>query len=472
MRGQHHTANNEDVNQLTGSTMSMNEYWKNSSPSAKAGALLLALGFLAIALSRVLLGNIKVDWDEELYFLIARGWSHGQLPYRDIFDHKPPAVYLIYLLGTGFGKSFPLLRAIIDVALLLGAYFFVKALQPQGTPLWRATLTIGLFALFSYREGGGTNTELLYVPALLLATAMLVSEKPIAAGVFAASALAIKYTCALDLLGIFIFYCSAYSKTPKFKSTLAKWVIASTIATLFVYGSFYLYFQQQGIDLFNEIITRNLQHGSGERATLVTKNGLFYFLQIIVPLIAVTAAFSSKAALTNFKVLGALLIWLALSIMQGLLTGKYYYHYFIPAFIPAIAIVLSLRPKVQFNALAIALILGGSFLIYTDTVKTRHAHQRQASMIQPYCAAINNGAYIMDTFLAGYRICGAQKFDKYAFPAFYLSPHFARISESGGMTAFKEKLETGQFTGVLIREGNAFVEIHHAKDIPDNLDVK
>ena len=46
------------------------------------------------------------DRDEGAYATIAQGLTHGLLPYRDLFDHKPPGIYGWYALSFGaFGDN-------------------------------------------------------------------------------------------------------------------------------------------------------------------------------------------------------------------------------------------------------------------------------------------------------------------------------------------------------------------------------
>ncbi len=52
-----------------------------------AAAILMRLPVLALPLER----------DEGAYAYIAALWLHGGLPYRDVFDHKPPLLYLLYM---------------------------------------------------------------------------------------------------------------------------------------------------------------------------------------------------------------------------------------------------------------------------------------------------------------------------------------------------------------------------------------
>src|SRR5438874_1887480 len=47
---------------------------------------------------------IPYDYDEAVYTVVARGIAGGHWPYRDLFDHKPPLIYIWYLPG-GFTHS-------------------------------------------------------------------------------------------------------------------------------------------------------------------------------------------------------------------------------------------------------------------------------------------------------------------------------------------------------------------------------
>ncbi|MDD5259304.1 MAG: glycosyltransferase family 39 protein [bacterium] len=53
-----------------------------------AFSILIRLPYLSVPLER----------DEGGYAYIAWGIEHGEIPYRDSFDHKPPLIYFIYLL--------------------------------------------------------------------------------------------------------------------------------------------------------------------------------------------------------------------------------------------------------------------------------------------------------------------------------------------------------------------------------------
>lgn len=59
-------------------------------------ALLAALSLLPV-LFLMPLFNAPFERDQGLYGVIARGWLDGSIPYRDLWDNKPPLLYLWYV---------------------------------------------------------------------------------------------------------------------------------------------------------------------------------------------------------------------------------------------------------------------------------------------------------------------------------------------------------------------------------------
>ena len=61
-------------------------------PSALAVLCVIAAG----ALARLPTFRIPLDQDSSVYAYVAKVWSEGGVPYRDVWDHKPPLIYLAY----------------------------------------------------------------------------------------------------------------------------------------------------------------------------------------------------------------------------------------------------------------------------------------------------------------------------------------------------------------------------------------
>ncbi|MCD8248806.1 MAG: glycosyltransferase family 39 protein [Lachnospiraceae bacterium] len=123
------------------------------------------------------------DWvDPNIYFTIGKSILHGKLPYRDLFDHKGPLMYLIHTLG-----------ALVSETSFLGVYFIEVAacaaflwISLQIMRLYQKSVSILLIpvlaavvyssAAFSY----GDSAEELCLP--FLAYAIYIGLKAVRAG--------------------------------------------------------------------------------------------------------------------------------------------------------------------------------------------------------------------------------------------------------------------------------------------------
>ena len=70
--------------------------------SARAGLIVCAV--LAVVLRWPAYG-MPWDRDASVYAVIGRGLGWGDLPYRDLFDHKQPLIYPVYGVIDALGIS-------------------------------------------------------------------------------------------------------------------------------------------------------------------------------------------------------------------------------------------------------------------------------------------------------------------------------------------------------------------------------
>lgn len=66
--------------------------------------------------------------DQSIYAVVADGILHGKMPYRDVWDFKPPGIYLVYALAqAAFGKTM-LASRLLEVIGLVAMVFGFRAL--------------------------------------------------------------------------------------------------------------------------------------------------------------------------------------------------------------------------------------------------------------------------------------------------------------------------------------------------------
>ena len=119
-----------------------------SRPQGWTAPCWLGLAVLYVAL-RVGIVDAPLDRDEGIFGLIGQAILRGEVPYRDIFDHKPPGVFYIYALALSI---VPASARGIHSFLHLWNFATLLCVASTARALWgsRAALWTGLaFALVS-----------------------------------------------------------------------------------------------------------------------------------------------------------------------------------------------------------------------------------------------------------------------------------------------------------------------------------
>jgi hypothetical protein len=85
-------------------------------------AWLRATCFVVVALAALQILVFSFGRDQGIYALVGEGILRGKLPYRDLWDFKPPGIFFVYALAQGiFGKSMlaPRLLEVLGLVLLV-----------------------------------------------------------------------------------------------------------------------------------------------------------------------------------------------------------------------------------------------------------------------------------------------------------------------------------------------------------------
>ncbi|MEZ4226042.1 MAG: glycosyltransferase family 39 protein [Polyangiaceae bacterium] len=79
--------------------------------------------WLVIALSALQILLFSFGRDQSIYATVADGVLHGQMPYRDVWDFKPPGIFVVYALAQAlFGKTMLAPRLLEVIGLVAGVF--------------------------------------------------------------------------------------------------------------------------------------------------------------------------------------------------------------------------------------------------------------------------------------------------------------------------------------------------------------
>ena len=84
---------------------------------------LVVVSWAVVVLSAAQIVLLSFGRDQGIYATVADGILRGQMPYRDVWDFKPPGIFLVYALAqAAFGKTMLAVR-LVEVAGLVGMVF-------------------------------------------------------------------------------------------------------------------------------------------------------------------------------------------------------------------------------------------------------------------------------------------------------------------------------------------------------------
>ncbi|MEP3421892.1 MAG: hypothetical protein ABJN35_09180 [Erythrobacter sp.] len=110
-------------------------------------ATAICIVLIAILIRAPYLGDPAADPDEQLYSVMGQAWLVGDMPYRDIWDRKPPGLFALFAGFHWIGGPSPLAYQIPGiVATAVSALMIHKLAQKIGTPFGAVVVAL-LFLL-------------------------------------------------------------------------------------------------------------------------------------------------------------------------------------------------------------------------------------------------------------------------------------------------------------------------------------
>jgi len=339
--------------------------------------LLTPLALVAILgltfLLRMKFWNQPLQMDEGVYAYIGWGMLDGLVPYKDVFDHKPPGIYLLYSLVFLLTEPSALNVKVFASMYTLATTFAVFLLTRKVAGTKAGCLSALLFGIFSCGpkiEGGGVNTEIFMILPYTLAAYFLLraaaTEKRtryFLAGLFTGVACTIKQVAVVNVLWIaaFLLFRIWRRRTGKKASDIAADGAAVAVGMVLPWIPFVLYFYvQDGLHEFFywqvsfnfDYMDRGVKYLANftillkQMKIILSENTILWLLALVGlsslgrQLLEPEGSHADTAQQPSAKreVLLLMATWPLFSFLGIAMGGRYYGHYFIQI-IPALAVL-------------------------------------------------------------------------------------------------------------------------------------
>lgn len=276
--------------------------------------------------------------DEEIYFVMGRAWKTGVPLYKEMFDHKPPLIYIM----AGIAPTMLAFRGLLAGLMVLHtilfwnlAQLFWQKIKPSFA--YYSTIIFVLVTTLPTFEGLTVNAELLMMIPVTAAALILWNTKPkewskfLIAGLLGGIGWLFKIPVVADMMAIGLFFIAFRESSIKegvkafFSWSFVAYVLAfiAPLAMTFIY----YYIKGTGPDYLATVLTVNLGYvSSWSTSTYVFnpfKSGLL--VRGILLGLFTLGLYLARKKLDKSFVFAAL--WFGFALFGALLSARPYPHY-------------------------------------------------------------------------------------------------------------------------------------------------
>lgn len=295
--------------------------------------------------------------DEGIYLTLGQAVRKGLVLYKDIYDNKPP---LLYLLATISGNLF-WFRFILLIWNSLTIYLFYSLSKIFFSRKPKLSLTAtSIFALLSsvpLIEGNIANAEIFMILPILAGIFLVLREKVktslvwLATGFLFSLAALFKVPAAFDFAGLFIFLVLFQTKNrkipflPQLQEIKNLFLLAVGFLLPIVFTFLYFWSQNTLSQYWTAAFAQNLPYLSswqtGNHSTFAA-SGLAFRATVLGLIVAALWWLRTKFSPTTLF----LFLWFVFALFAAALSGRPYPHYLIqvlPSFSVLVAIVFGFK---------------------------------------------------------------------------------------------------------------------------------
>lgn len=296
--------------------------------------------------------------DEGIYLVLGQSMQRGALLYRDIWDNKPPLLYVLYAISPTllWAKA---LAIVFVLGTCVGVYALAKSLLKNTSVALLATLVTGILLSIPKFEGTIANAELFFtLPIVWGAYLLLINEKVknsvkalFSVGILASLAFLFKVPALFDFLAMFtavffIYFWPTHFNRRIIKKDLfgaIKFYGLITLGFLLPFAITCLYFISQNglMDFLTGSFVQNASYVSVDSGPFSSLNNPLFIKGIVLLVITLVLIVGYLKRLITKELL-FLSLWFGFSLYGALLSNRPYMHYLLQVLPPLVLLVFYL----------------------------------------------------------------------------------------------------------------------------------
>lgn len=338
--------------------------------------LLIFLGLLFFALRFPSL--VEPSWygDEGIYQVVGNALNEGRVLYRDIWDNKPPLLYIIYAFAQGNLFTVKFLSLVAGVLSVVGFYFLSQKLFEKRRIAIFSTLIFAILFGTPILEGNIANAENFMLLPTILAAFLVVSYTKkrqatlIFAGLLLSLSLLIKVVAIFDFAAFFAFLLLTQWQINKKMVKEAAIFLASFLSLLVATA---IYFLSIGAfaDFLGGVFAQNVMYVGEQYGSNFPQIILGVKTVLLVMFLLIIAKNKKKISKSSLFIY----LWILFSLYNAYFSDRPYTHYLLvvlPAFSLLVGNFLNVAKKTRLIDLAliigICLVSYFQFQIYSKNI--------------------------------------------------------------------------------------------------------